>query len=261
MNRLFLLISVMTCVSVCANSQTYLGKRFFAFAGIGVSPFIDKGSQLDEIGYCKYETPMFPFKGGVEAGWALNRALTFSVSGDWKPLRNSSLSVMGSSYTTNGNSVYLNYEDDHFIRSDAWQVGLNMRLFFLHAPVGPYFRFGADYYLLKSTAYSTLTQSTNNQFYYVERRLEPWKANSGVVGIHFGLGKTELIGYHMLMDAGFRFNVTFSKSEGTTSYVPSGTETYFDFENQGGELIRPLVASNLFSSNLLEFYVKIGYIR
>lgn len=241
-----------------AYGQSFLDKHFFISGGFSLSPVTSDEKLFSGGIQCSYDYVLFPLKTGIELGWATQKSTVFSVTADWKALRNSTLRRADEVEVGNGYyQGYVKLKDHHEVYSNAFQYGVNFKWFPMYAPVGPYFHVGVDYYLVNSRGYTTLRQEA--KYYWVERKLDPWKARTSLGGVHFGAGKTELIGYHWLLDAGMKVNLSFPLSRASTDYVPRGVENGYDFEQKGKELARYAIPANVFSSNLIELYVKIGY--
>lgn len=273
MKRFLFTFLLFLILSPNAKSQSFLAQYIKASVGtsicLPVNGFANyySGDTYQNFHASQYfDFSVFPPKVEARVGTSLDKRIEVELFGAYHGLQNSGVRIKAKK-----NEGFYTYEyiDSFTMRTNAFQLGLDFKAYFGEVPFGAYFFGGFALSSTHSTVYPTLYHSKTNigstqeDNTTVDRyKLESWKTSSSCFGINFGIGMSVSLNENLFIDFGARsaFNL-FKPKPILDTYSPFEEVSEYDYQFASEAHTKFVSWTNIQSSNVFQFYVRLGYIK
>lgn len=263
--RVSILIALFfTCFNFSLVAQTFLNKKLIISGGTSLVVPVLGQEFNNKVFQADYDWTIAPSEIELDLGWAFSSKGMLQFSSSFRPLRNSSYNNHDSAKTTDYREEHL---DTFFMKSNAINFGLGVRLFDEFSPVGRYFQFGLNVSNISANVNAQLiTKRSEFPFNDIEEvfevnNLPEWSESRLTYGLYFGRGVSKLLSESSLVDFGIKCNWYFGSKRYSNDYDPFVNKYDYDYQKHFRNAIRSVMLANLQSSYLFSIYLKIGLLK
>lgn len=256
--HIILLCFLMTSASQ-VSGQTFMGKRFTASVGtsLGLPLLTELIIRRHGNSLTRSNITVFPPEIEVSLGVALSSSLNLNFRSSYYGLPDVVTQYRSSGWTS--------YSHSFLLRTSAFDVGAELKLFYEYAPIGKYVSIGGMYCMASGTVYGTLSKTMEDiDFNDVEEpqieivKLEPWSVQRNCFGISIGKGKVQQLSRMFILDYGIKSSFFFGSRSFNIQYDPTNDNSNYDYKENFTEGMQSLMMGALRSSYLVEIYLHFG---
>lgn len=260
--RQIILLLIMVNAANGSFTQTYLGKRFNASVGTSFNLPMRLNDNIQGSRNRVIEIATFPPEIEVNTSVALNSRLSIGLRSSFRGVSDTYIDFEG----TLEEEAFLEYRvHDFLLRTNVFELGVELKYFSEYAPIGKYLSIGGMYSIGRGVVYPTLTHTRSNvSFNDVEEphtqiiKLEPWSVNRNFFGISLGTGVVQQITKVFVLDYGVKANLYLGKIQFNLNYDVTLDDPNYDYENNLSDVMEYMMLGALRSSYLIEFYLQFG---